>query len=106
MLKRRSVKWYLTMQARFKKEKKDQTETVEPHFHGRCHVALKVEYLEKSLQDSSKKTMTSFLDYPRQGSNWILNKVVGLTLNVAKYKSLRGSSFISVPIRLRAKKSC
>ena len=42
------------MQARFKKEKKDQTETVEPHFLGRCHVALKVD-------DSNKKIMTSFL---------------------------------------------
>lgn len=27
---------------------------VEPHFHGRCHVALKVEDLEQSLKDSNK----------------------------------------------------
>lgn len=105
LLKRQSVKWYLTMQARFKKEKKDQTETVEPHFHGRCHVALKVDDLEQSLQDSNKKIMTSFLEYQRQGSNWTLDKVIGLTLNVAKYKPIRGSSFIPLPIRLRAKKA-
>lgn len=66
LLKRKTVKWYLTMQARFIKEKKNQTETVEPHFHGRCHVALKVEDLEQSFQDSNKKIMTSFLEYQRQ----------------------------------------
>lgn len=105
LLKRQSVKWYLAMQARFKKEKKDQTETTEPHFHGRCHIALKVDDLEQSLQESIKKIMTSFLEYQRQGSNWTLDKVIGLTLNVAKYKPIRGSSFIPLPIRLRAKKA-
>ena len=105
LLKRQSVKWYLTMQVRFIKEKKDQTETVESHFHGRCHVALKLEDLEQSLQDSNKKIMTSFLEYQRQGSNWTLDKVIGLTLNVAKYKPLRGSSFIPLAIKLRSKKA-
>ena len=104
LLKRQSIKWYLIMQVRFKKEKKDRTETVEPHFHGRCHVALKVDDLEQSLQDSNKKIMTSFLEYQRQGSNWTLDKVMGLTINVAKYKPLRGSNFIPLPIKLRAKK--
>ena len=76
---------------RFKKEK-DQTETGEPLFHGRCHVALKVDDLEQSLQNSNKKIMTSFLDYQRQSSNWTLDKVtcIGLTLNITKYKPLRG----------------
>lgn len=43
LLKRQNVKWYLTMQVRFKKEKEDMTEMVEPYFHGRCHIAFKVE---------------------------------------------------------------
>lgn len=49
--------------------------------------------------------MTSFLEYQRQGSNWTLDKIIGLTLNVTKYKPLRGSSFIPLPIRLRVKKA-
>lgn len=73
------------MQVCFKKEKKDQTETMEPHFHGRCHIALKVDDLEQSLQDSIKK----ILEYQRQGSNWTLVKIIELTLNVTKYKPLR-----------------
>lgn len=93
------------MQVRFKKEKKDQTEMVEPYFHGRCHIALKVEDFEQSIIDSNKKIMPSFLEYQRQGSNWTLDKIIGLTLNIAKYKPLRGSSFIPLPIKLRVKKA-
>lgn len=55
LLKRQNVKWYLTMQVRFKKEKKDQTEMVEPYFHGRCHIALKVEDLEQSIKTATKR---------------------------------------------------
>lgn len=105
LLKRQNVKWYLTLQARFKKEKKDKMELVEPYFHGRCHIALKVEDLVQSLRDSNKKIMTSFLEYQRQGSNWTLDKIIGLTLNIAKHKPLRESSFIPLPIRLRVKKA-
>ena len=39
----------------------------------------------------------------RRGSQWTLDKVIGLILNVAKYKSLRGTSFIPLPIKLRAR---
>jgi hypothetical protein len=91
------------MQVRFTKEKKDATETVEPYFHGKCHVALKMEDLDKSLQESNKKIMTSFLEYQREGSNWTLDKVIELSLNVAKYQPLKGSCFIPLPIKLRAK---
>jgi hypothetical protein len=49
--KRQSTKWYLTMQVRFTKEKKDATETVEPHFHGKCHVALKMEDVDKQQEN-------------------------------------------------------
>lgn len=60
------------MQVRLKKEKTDQAEMVEPYFHGRCHIALKVEDLEQSIKDSNKKVMTSFLEYQRHVSNWTL----------------------------------
>lgn len=93
------------MQVRFKKEKKDQTEIVEPYFHERCHIAIKVEALEQSIKDSNKKIMTSFLEYQRQGSNWTFDKIIGLTLNIAKYKPLRGPVFIPLPIRLRVIKA-
>lgn len=84
LLKRQNVKWYVTMQVRFKKEKKDQTKMVESYFHGRCHIALKIEDLEQSKKDSNKKIMTSFLLYQRQGSNRTIDKIIGLTLNIAK----------------------
>lgn len=55
-------------------------------FHGECHIYLNNEDLDKSLQDSIKKIMTSFLEYQRKGRNFLkLDKVIELQLNVAKY---------------------
>lgn len=78
---------------------------MEHYFHGGCHIALKVEDLDQSLKDSNKKTMTSFLEYQRQGSNWTLDKIIRLIQNISKYKPSRGSSFIPLPIRLTVKKA-
>ena len=41
--KRQRIKFYITLQVRFTKNKGDQVETTEPYFHGKCHALLKVE---------------------------------------------------------------
>lgn len=45
------------------KRKEKSHDTVKPHFHGRCHVDLIVEYLEQTIQDSNKRTGSSFQEY-------------------------------------------
>ena len=97
------VKWYLSIQVQFKKEKKEEIETVEPHFRGNCQIALKPEDIQKGVEDSVKKIHTSFAEYQRQGSNWSLDHVINVTLNMARYQPLKGSSFIPLPIKLRTK---
>ena len=81
LLKSQSIKWYLTMQVRFKKEKKrsDGNGGTQPPWTLPC--CLKSRWFG-SLQDSNKKILTSFLKYQRQGSNWTLDNI-GLTINVA-----------------------
>ena len=39
-----------------------------------------------------KKIFTSFLEYQREGSNWALDKVLGVNVHIVKYKPLKGSS--------------
>ncbi|CAG2208280.1 unnamed protein product [Mytilus edulis] len=46
---------------------------------------------------------TSFIEYQRQGSNWTVDKVVDLTIHMARYRPLKGSSYIPLPIKLRSK---
>jgi hypothetical protein len=48
------------------------------------------EYLTFSI----KKMFNSFIEYQRQGSNWTVDKVVDLTMHMARYRPLKGSSYI------------
>ena len=43
----------------------------------------------KIFASQQQKDYDSFLEYQRQCINWILDKVVGLTMNVAKCKTLQ-----------------
>ena len=78
-------------------------ETSEQHVRGKCQRALKFEDIDEGLSESIKKMFNSFIEYQRQGSNWTVDKVVDLTMHMARYRPLKGSSYIPLPIRLRSK---
>lgn len=80
-------------------------ETAEPHFRGKCQTSLKVEDIDEGLKESFKKMSTSFADYQNKGSNWTVDEVNDLTINMARYRPLRGSSYIPLPIKLASKKA-
>ncbi|KAK3103044.1 hypothetical protein FSP39_016008 [Pinctada imbricata] len=105
LLKRRGMKVYITMQVRFSKQRGDQVETTDPFFHGRCHIILKMEDIDMAIKESMKKIMTSFVEYQREGSNWSLDKVLEININIANYRPIKGSSFIPLPAKLVAKKA-
>ena len=98
-----SIKWYLSLQVQFSKPKGEITEQVSPRFRGNCQIFLKSADIEESLQDSIKKIHSSFIVYQRQGSYWTLDKVLKIKIHLVKYKPLKGSSYIPLPIKLRSK---
>ncbi|CAG2208278.1 unnamed protein product [Mytilus edulis] len=97
------LKWYLSMKVKMSRRKEDAIETAEPHFRGKCQTSLKLEDIDVGLKESIKKMYTSFIEYQRQGSNWTVDKVVYLTIHMARYRPLKGSSYIPLPIKLRSK---
>ena len=46
------------------------------------------------------KIFTAFLEYQREGSNWALDKVLGVNLHIGKNKPLKGFSFIPLQAKL------
>jgi hypothetical protein len=78
--------------------KGEEIETTEPHVRGKCQISLKFENIDEGLRESIKKMFNSFIEYQRQGSNWTVCKVVDLTLHMARYRPLRGSSYIPLSI--------
>ena len=98
-LQKGGTEWYLSVQVQFKKEGK----TAEPVFRAHCQIALNPDDLDEGFQKSAKKIYQSLTEYQRDGSNWILDHVINLTLNVANYKPLSGSSFLDLPSYLKNK---
>ena len=102
---RGGIKWYVSMRIKMSRRKEEEIETAEPHFRGKCQTSLKFEDIDEGLRESIKKMFNSFIEYQRQGSNWTVDKVVDLTVHMARYRPLRGSSYIPLPIKLRTKRA-
>ena len=100
-----SMKWYLSIQIYFSKPKRETMEQVTLHFCGNCQIALKAEDIDENLQELIKKMYSSFLEYQRQGSNWSLDKILKIQIHLVRYKPIKGSSYIPLPIKLRSKKA-
>jgi uncharacterized protein YbaR (Trm112 family) len=103
--KRKRIKFYLTLQVRFIKTRGDQVEVAEPHFHGRCHIILNKQDIEHSLRESIMKVINSFVEYQREGSNWALDKVLGVNIHIVQYNPMKGSSYLPLPAKLANKKA-
>lgn len=100
---RGGIKWYLSMKVKMSRRKGDDVETAKPHFRGKCQTGLKFEDIDEGLKESIKTMYTSFIEYQRQGSNWTVDKVMNLTIHMARYRPLKGSSnYIPLPIKLRS----
>ena len=104
--KRQRIKFYITLQVRFTKNKGNQTEITEPYFHGKCHALLKVEDMEEAIRESFMKIINLFIEYQREGSNWTLDKVISVNIHMATYRPMKGnSSFLPLSAKLACKKA-
>ena len=82
VMKRRSGP-VMSLKLKMSRRKGDDMETAEPHFRGKCQTALKMEDIEKGMNESIKKMYNSFIAYQRQGSNWTVDKVVDGTVQTS-----------------------
>lgn len=80
-------------------------EVAEPHFHGRCHLVLNNQDIEHALRENIMKIVNSFIEYQREGSNWALDKVLGVSIHVVQYNPIKGSSYLPLPAKLASKKA-
>ena len=83
----------------------EKTEYTTPHFHGKCRTALNKLDIGEGMQESIRKVVNSFQEYCRNGSMWKLSQIKSITLNIAKYQPLKGSSYIPTPPTLHSKKA-
>jgi hypothetical protein len=61
--------------------------------------------MEKQLQEACSKIIDSLAIYQKEGSGWVLDEILHLDLNMAKYSPLKGSSYIPLPKKLKTRKA-
>ena len=102
---KKGLKWFISVKARFVKLKVDGEDLFsEPHFCSLCTTTVKAHDMEKQLQEACSKILDSLAIYQKKGSGWILDEILHLDLNLAKYTPLKGSSYIPLPKKLKNKK--
>ena len=77
----------------------------EPIFRHKQEVLLQVNEIEESLDIAFPKILEQLESYMAEGSNWNFDRVQLLWLDIAKYESLKGGSYIPLPSFLAKRKA-
>ena len=76
-----------------------------PHFQSKPMVILTTEDIETFLKEAYAQLDKHVDKFTNDGSGWILDNVLSLSVNFSKYTPLKGSSFIELPDYLKTKKA-
>ncbi|CAC5423990.1 unnamed protein product [Mytilus coruscus] len=97
----RNVKWYLNVRVDMVRNIEDGTkEKTTPHFRSKTYTSLENDDNEHNLNEAFQKMNGSLEEFIHKGSNWIVNKVLGLEVNTVKYSPISGSSYMELPSKL------
>jgi len=83
----------------------DGDDYANPHFRSNTLTTLTPDQFEVQYEEAAAKIKQTFLQYQREGSGWQIDEVLHLTLNVAVYKPLSGSSYLPLPKKIKDKKA-
>ena len=76
-----------------------------PHFQSKPMVILKEEDIDPFLADAHAQLDKHVDKFTNNGSGWTLESVMSLSVNIAKYAPLKGSSYIELQKYLKNKKA-
>ena len=94
-----SAKWYLCLQIELERFNANEDNTrSSPHFRSRTYIMLNRDtYLEHDLNEALHKIIESLERFMREGSGWVLKKVLHLEIHTVRYSPLNAKSYISLP---------
>ena len=104
VLRKNVLKFFLTMKIRmFQMDKDGNKKFASAGFYGGTHTLLRQSQFEEAYTLSTAQIWKSFDHWLKNGSGWVLDRVEQITLRTAKYKPMRGSSFIETPDSIKGK---
>ena len=96
----KGFKYIETLKITFEKQLGNKTTIKTAYFNGRVRTIINEKDIDESLQLSRQELMKTIGQWISEGSGWTIQSVDGHYINLTKYKPLKGSSYIELPIEL------
>ncbi|XP_020915114.2 zinc finger imprinted 3, partial [Exaiptasia diaphana] len=103
---KKGIKWYISVQAKLVKTNSEgEVVTSEPHFRSCCNTTVNSNEIVKQLNEANEKITKALATYQREGSGWLLSKILHVHLHIAQYTPIKGFSYLPLPKKLKDKKA-
>ena len=76
-----------------------------PYFASKPFVILRPEDIDEATAKGHQAIETNIDKWTKEGSGWVVTRVLCLYVNIAKYQPLKGSSYIELPKYLKKKEA-
>ena len=77
----------------------------QPYFSSKPYTILSQHDIENAIEEGHQRIDSQIDKWTKEGSGWVVNRVICLYVNIAKYQPLKGSSYIELPKYLQTKKA-
>ena len=77
----------------------------QPYFSSKPYTILSQHDIENAIEEGHQRIDSQIDKWTKEGSGWVVSRVVCLYVNIAKYQPLKGSSYIELPKYLQTKKA-
>ena len=93
------IRWYLSVQVKFTKPNSEGVEiSAEPYFTSKCsHILTLEEDINSQVTEAINKISGDVDTFLKNGSGWVLDRVIKTYVNIGGYKPLKGKSYIPLP---------
>ena len=83
----------------------DTTKTEEAYFRSNVMTILSAHAIDEAMQKAFAEIERRIEKWTREGSGWVITKVLNVYLDIAKYTPLKVGSYIDLPKYLKEKKA-
>ena len=99
------IKCYIVIYITFVKKDKDGGEPIklETYFRSCTKTVLRSTEINAFLEQANEKIETSFDQFLKRGSGWILETIDYLKISGAEFAPMRGKSYIPTPVSIKGK---
>ena len=82
-----------------------KTKVQTPYFASKPYTILSQHDIENAIAKAQSAIETNIDKWTREGSGWVVTRVMCLYVNIAKYQPLTGNSYMELPDTLKSKKA-